>query len=180
MAVDDGCQCLGCGKDDAHGDLARGDGAHGDLARGDGAHGDLARSDGAHGNLTTGHRRHPCLGCDHDAHRGWRSGNLLHGCIRSDDGGERHGCVEDVLREFRRFGDNRHAGAMLWPHLPEIGRVLPQGAGGFFAEDGRRGGLALRDVAEGEAVAQAFVEDVLLRFGDQPRRDLLVVNRRAE
>ena len=84
------------------------------------------------------------------------------------------------MREFRRFGDNRHAGAMLWPYLPEVGRVLPQGAGGFVAEDSGRAGLALREVAEGEAVAQTFVKDVLLRLGDQPRRDLLVVNRRAK
>ena len=69
---------------------------------------------------------------------------------------------------------------MLWPHLPQIGRVFPQGAGGFVGEDGGGRGLALREVAEGKAVAQTFVEDVLLRLGDQPRRNLVVVNRRAE
>ena len=84
------------------------------------------------------------------------------------------------MREFRRFGDNCHAGAVLWPHLPQVGRVLPQGAGGFISEDGSSGGLALREVAEGEAVAQTFVEDVLLSFGDQPRGDFVVVNRAAE
>ena len=84
------------------------------------------------------------------------------------------------MRQLGAFGDNRHAGAVLRPHLPQVGRILPQGAGGFIAEDGGGGSVALRDVAEGEAVTQAFVEDVLLRLGDQPRRDLVVVNGTAE
>ena len=84
------------------------------------------------------------------------------------------------MREFRRFCDDRHAGAVLWPHLPQIGRVFPQGAGGFVGEDGGGRGLALREVAEGDAVAQTFVEDVLLSFGDQPRGHFVVVNRRAK
>ena len=69
---------------------------------------------------------------------------------------------------------------MLWPHLPQIGRVFPQGAGGFVAEDGGGRGLALREVAEGDAVAQTFVEDVLLRLGGQPRGHFVVVNRASE
>ena len=84
------------------------------------------------------------------------------------------------MRQLGAFGDNRHAGAVLRPHLPQVGRILPQGAGGFIAEDGGGGSVALCDVAEGEAVTQAFVEDVLLCLGDQPRRDLIVVNRRAK
>ena len=84
------------------------------------------------------------------------------------------------MREFRRFCDDRNAGAVLRPHLPQVGRIFPQGAGGLVTEDGGGHDLALRDIAEGKAVAQTFVKDVLLRLGDQPRRDLLVVNRRAK
>ena len=69
---------------------------------------------------------------------------------------------------------------MLWPHLPQVGRIFPQGAGGLVTEDGGGHDLALRDVAEGKAVAQTFVKDVLLRLGDQPRRNFIVVNRRAK
>ena len=84
------------------------------------------------------------------------------------------------MRQLRRFGDNRHTGAVLWPYLPQVRRILPQGAGGLLAEDGGGCGVALCYETEGKAVAQDFVEDVLLRFGDQPRRNLVVVNRRAE
>ena len=158
------------GKDYAHRDIATGYGSHRDLATGYGSHRDLAR----------GRRRHPCFGRGHDTHRRRRGGQFPHGSIGGDDGGERHSCVKDVLREFGTFGDDRHAGAVLWPYLPQVGRVLPQGAGGFVGEDGGGRGLALREVAEGDAVAQAFVEDVLLRLGDQPRGHFVVVDRRAE
>ena len=104
----------------------------------------------------------------------------MHGVIRCDDRSQRSRGVDDVLRQLGTFGGDRHAGRVLRPHLPQVGRIFPQGAGGLVTEDGGGDDLALRDVAEGKAVAQTFVKDVLLRPGDQPRRDLLVVNRRAE